>query len=179
MEKKQCPFCGKTVLAISKACKHCGKSFEQNVQNEIPQQATVPPLVEPQRPVAQQSPYNQQQSPYSQQQSPYNQQQSASPANNYNAGNAYYNTGNNYSNPNMPPSKPDNYLVFAILLTIFCCIPVGIVSIIYASQVNDAYNAGDYAKAQTASDNAKKWLIWTVVAGVIFYVILMLIGYAA
>lgn len=28
MELKKCPYCGKTVLAISKACKHCGKSFE-------------------------------------------------------------------------------------------------------------------------------------------------------
>ncbi|MDR0546912.1 MAG: SUMF1/EgtB/PvdO family nonheme iron enzyme [Dysgonamonadaceae bacterium] len=29
MEVKKCPYCGKTVLAISKVCKHCGKSFEQ------------------------------------------------------------------------------------------------------------------------------------------------------
>lgn len=29
METKKCPYCGKTVLAISKACKHCGESFEQ------------------------------------------------------------------------------------------------------------------------------------------------------
>ena len=35
MEKKQCPFCGKTVLAISKACKHCGKSFEGNQRSVI------------------------------------------------------------------------------------------------------------------------------------------------
>ena len=32
MELKKCPYCGKTVLAISKACKHCGKSFEQELQ---------------------------------------------------------------------------------------------------------------------------------------------------
>ncbi|MDR1340993.1 MAG: hypothetical protein LBK58_13215 [Prevotellaceae bacterium] len=30
MEIKKCPYCGKTVLAISKACKHCKKSFEVN-----------------------------------------------------------------------------------------------------------------------------------------------------
>ncbi|WP_417935251.1 CD225/dispanin family protein [Flagellimonas maritima] len=33
----------------------------------------------------------------------------------------------------MPP-KPDNYLVWAILSTIFCCIGTGIASIIYASK---------------------------------------------
>jgi hypothetical protein len=36
MELKKCPHCNKNVLAISKACKHCGKSFEQElpVSNE-------------------------------------------------------------------------------------------------------------------------------------------------
>lgn len=29
METKKCPFCGKTVLAVSKVCKHCGKSFDE------------------------------------------------------------------------------------------------------------------------------------------------------
>jgi translation elongation factor EF-Tu-like GTPase len=32
MEVKKCPYCGKTVLAISKICKHCGKSFEEMPQ---------------------------------------------------------------------------------------------------------------------------------------------------
>lgn len=29
METKKCPFCGKTVLALSRVCKHCGKSFDE------------------------------------------------------------------------------------------------------------------------------------------------------
>jgi hypothetical protein len=29
MELKKCPYCGKAVLATSKSCKHCGKSFEE------------------------------------------------------------------------------------------------------------------------------------------------------
>lgn len=29
MELKKCPYCNKTVLAVSKFCKHCGKNFEQ------------------------------------------------------------------------------------------------------------------------------------------------------
>jgi uncharacterized OB-fold protein len=37
METKKCPFCGKTVLALSKVCKHCGMLFEENqiIQEEI------------------------------------------------------------------------------------------------------------------------------------------------
>ncbi len=33
-----------------------------------------------------------------------------------------------------PP--PDNNLVWAILVTVFCCLPLGIVSIVKSSQVN-------------------------------------------
>lgn len=53
--------------------------------------------------------------------------------------------------------KPQNYLPHAIISTLCCCLPFGIVSIVYASQVDSKWNAGDFAGAQTASDNAKQW----------------------
>lgn len=61
-------------------------------------------------------------------------------------------------NTNIPP-KPDNYLVWAILSTIFCCIPTGIASIIFASKVNEAYARGEYDEALRASRNAKTWAL--------------------
>ena len=54
-------------------------------------------------------------------------------------------------------SPPSNYLVFAILTTIFCCQILGIVSIVYATQVNSKWYAGDYQGAIDASRNAKLW----------------------
>lgn len=54
-------------------------------------------------------------------------------------------------------SPPSNYLVFAILTTIFCCQVFGIVSIVYAAQVNSRWYAGDYEGAIIASRNAKTW----------------------
>lgn len=42
----------------------------------------------------------------------------------------------------MPP-KPDNNLVLAIICTICCCLPLGIVGIVKASKVNGLY----YGKA--------------------------------
>ena len=51
-----------------------------------------------------------------------------------------------------------NYLVQAILVTIFCCLPAGIVSIVYAAQVNGKIAAGDIAGARGASQNAKTWM---------------------
>ena len=50
-----------------------------------------------------------------------------------------------------------NYLVFAILTTVFCCLLTGIPAIIYASQVNTKLQIGDVAGAQAASNNAKMW----------------------
>ena len=50
-----------------------------------------------------------------------------------------------------------NHLVWAILSTLFCCLPLGIVSIVYASQVDGKRSVGDIAGAREASDKAKFW----------------------
>jgi ABC-type Fe3+ transport system permease subunit len=55
-----------------------------------------------------------------------------------------------------PPYVP-NYLVQAILVTLFCCIPFGIVAIVYAAQVNSKLAIGDLKGAQESSKNAKTW----------------------
>lgn len=56
-----------------------------------------------------------------------------------------------------PQTPPPNYLVFAILTTIFCCQILGIVSIVFAAQVNSKWNTGDIQGALDASKNAKMW----------------------
>lgn len=52
-----------------------------------------------------------------------------------------------------------NHLVWAILSTLFCCLPFGIVSIVYASQVDGKRAAGDIAGAREASGKAKFWAL--------------------
>jgi len=64
------------------------------------------------------------------------------------------------------PQVPNN-LVWAILATLFCCLPGGIVSIVYAAQVNGKLAAGDIAGAQDSSEKAKKWAIYSAIAGVV------------
>lgn len=63
--------------------------------------------------------------------------------------------------PSAPPAGArapiPNHLVWAILATLFCCLPTGIVAIVFAAQVDGKAAAGDYAGAQSASDNAKLW----------------------
>ena len=80
----------------------------------------------------------------------------------------------------MPPTATvQNYLVFAILATVFCCLPAGIAAIVYAAQVNGKVQAGDFAGAKAASDNAKMWCWVSFGLGlgvIVIYGILAMIG---
>ena len=85
------------------------------------------------------------------------------PTGGYNQGG--YNPGG-YNQGGRPP-MPESYLVWAILATILCCVPLGIVSIVNAAGVSSAYNAGDYDLAVKKSENAKKWAIISAVCGIV------------
>ena len=75
--------------------------------------------------------------------------------------------------------KPDNHLVWAILTTLLCCMPLGIVSIVKSTQVDSLWAAGDYAGAVKASEEAKKWALIGAVSGaavVALYVVIVVIA---
>ena len=63
--------------------------------------------------------------------------------------------------PAMPTQKIPNYLVQAILATLFCCMPFGIAAIVFAAQVNTKLAAGDVAGAMESSRKAKMWCWWS------------------
>lgn len=70
------------------------------------------------------------------------------------------------------PAVPD-YLVWTILATIFCCVPAGIVAIVYSTQVRTKLAQGDYAGAEQSSDNAKTWAYVALGLGLVAFVIRM------
>lgn len=74
------------------------------------------------------------------------------------------------------PPMPDTYMVWAVLVTVFCCLPFGIVSIVKASQVSSLYSQGRYQEAVAASEAAKKWAIWSAIAGVVLSIIGFFLG---
>lgn len=55
------------------------------------------------------------------------------------------------------PEQINSYLVQAIIVTVLCCVPFGIVSIVYAAKVSSLVAAGNIAEARKASDTAKMW----------------------
>jgi hypothetical protein len=70
-----------------------------------------------------------------------------------------------------PQEPPNNHLVAAILTTLFCCLPFGIVSIVKSSQVNSKWQVGDYQGALQASEEAKTWWKRALIFGIIAEVI--------
>ncbi len=75
--------------------------------------------------------------------------------------------------------KPDSYLVYSILSTLFCCLPLGIVGIVNATKVDPAWNAGRYDEAQRYADTAKKCTIIGIVISLIVYIVYFIIVVAA
>lgn len=66
------------------------------------------------------------------------------------------------------PSKPNNYLVMAIVATVLglcSCfgLILGIVGIVYATQVDSKYNLGDYVGAESSAKSARLFSIIALV----------------
>ncbi len=66
-------------------------------------------------------------------------------------------TSSNYHYYQAPPTKPQSYLWLGIITTLVFCLPCGIVSIIYASKVDDAWLRGEYQLAEDYSRKARNW----------------------
>lgn len=149
-----------------------------------------------------QDPYGKQeanQDPYSQQnysQNDYNQQgydQNNYGQNNYNQDgynqNSYNNYnqtnygqpnyGQNYNQPNYNQQKPLNwvpYLVLSIISTVCCCLPFGIVAIVFSAKINSAIAVGNIEEAQHAAKNAKIWIIVAFAVGIVVNIITFMLG---
>lgn len=75
-------------------------------------------------------------------------------------------------------TKPDNGLVWAILATVFCCLPFGIVAIVHATRVDAAWDSGDPVGAHRAAAEAAKWSKWSalsMLAIMAFYVLVLIV----
>lgn len=69
--------------------------------------------------------------------------------------------------PVTSPAPVPTHLVWAILVTLLCFLPTGIVAIVYATQVSNKLAVGDVAGAMDSSNKAKMWSIISVVAGIV------------
>ena len=87
------------------------------------------------------------------------------------------------SDYNAVGNPPDNNLIWAILCTVLCCLPLGIIAIIKATKVRELWALGDYAGSEQAAADAKKYSIWgaviSIVLMIIYFVFIAIIGIGA
>lgn len=75
--------------------------------------------------------------------------------------------------------KVDTWLIPAILSTLLCCVPFGIVSIIYAAGANSAVSSGNYELAREKAAKAKTWFFVSLICGIVggvLYLIINILG---
>jgi hypothetical protein len=71
----------------------------------------------------------------------------------------------------LPSERIENNLVLAIVVTVLCCLPCGIVGIVYAAQVNPKAMTGDLAGARESAQRAKLWSYWGLGLGFALYAV--------
>lgn len=85
-----------------------------------------------------------------------------------------------------PVGSVPNYLWQSIVVTVLCCLPFGVVSIVHAAKVDSLLAQGDIVGATAASRSAKKWAIagvasWGAIIALylLFFLVMLLIGAAS
>lgn len=83
-----------------------------------------------------------------------------------------YQNGNYQNTPSYQQGQGDTvnwvpYLVVSIISTLCCCIPFGIVAIVFSAKINSAVTSGNMEEAKKAAKTAKIWIIVAVIAGLI------------
>ncbi|SCL19432.1 Interferon-induced transmembrane protein [Micromonospora nigra] len=74
--------------------------------------------------------------------------------------------------PSQQPQHVDNNMTMSIV-SIFLFWPLAIPAIINASKVNPLLQQGDYAGAQAAAAESKKWSKWAIIVGVAWLAIVL------
>ncbi len=176
----KCKFCGNDLPEESKFCPSCGASVEPEEKQEQSEQLAEAKQQENQNPYEYGVPGTDNGSG-AQNENPYQYGSAGQDNENpYQYGSTGQNTSADYNANNGTygqPQKPINgttYLIFAIISTLLCCLPLGIVAIVYACKINSLQRNGDYAGAQNAAKKAKIFTIIGTVAALvvsIFYII--------
>lgn len=108
--------------------------------------------------------------------------------NNYEYGQGYGQQNQNYNQQNQGdyqqnnfngmPQKPVNwvpYLILSIISTLCCCLPFGVVGIVFSAKINSAMLAGNLEEAQNNAKMARIWIIVSFAIGLLTWLIYMVL----
>ena len=157
-----CINCYQEIPDESRFCPHCGAE-----QPDTPKTETAAPADSPVQTETNQTAY----------------QDSQTYGSGYQENHTSDYQNNQYQTPPVYQSsyEPENqinwvpYLVLSIISTVCCCVPFGIVAIVYAAKINSSVTAGDTAGAEKAARTSKIWIFASFVAGILATVLYILI----
>ena len=78
--------------------------------------------------------------------------------------------------PFVPAPKKRDYLIPAILTTLLCCLPFGVVAIVCSVRANSAYDFGKFEEAESHARAALRWVIAGVISGFLGIAVYILFG---
>ena len=107
---------------------------------------------------------------YGQQNQNYTQQ-----APNYGQQNQGYYQQNNFNGMPQEPVNLVPYLILSIISTLCCCLPFGVVGIVFSAKINSAMLAGNLEEAQNNAKMARIWIIVSFAIGLLTWLIYMVL----
>lgn len=76
--------------------------------------------------------------------------------------------------PVAPEAEAPTNLVWAVIATVMCCQITGVIAIVYGVMTSSANSVGNYEKARRYSDIAQIWVMVSIVLGLIYMPIALL-----
>lgn len=182
-----CKNCNQIIDDNAKFCPNCGTpqnpASQENRQQESGSQDpysqdTAQPNTYSQDETQNPSQNSQPQYYYDQPDNGYYNQAGNNQSGYYNQADGYNQYGGAYHNPGEAINSTP-YLVFAILSTICCCIPLGVPAIVFASKISTAQQMGRMDEARDCAKKAKIFSIIAAVVGVVASIIYFIVIIAA
>ena len=78
-------------------------------------------------------------------------------------------------------NPPADHMIFNIMMTVFCCWPIGIFAIMRSMACRDAVHRGDQSNAMRLSKEARRLGLWALGAGIglmVLFVSVIIVVYA-
>ena len=81
----------------------------------------------------------------------------------------------NFNGMNQKPVNWVPYLVLSIISTLCCCLPFGVVGIVFSAKINSSMTAGNLEEAQNNAKMAKIWIIVSFAICILTWLIYMIL----
>lgn len=81
----------------------------------------------------------------------------------------------NFNGMNQKPVNWVPYLVLSIISTLCCCLPFGVVGIVFSAKINSSMTAGNLEEAQNNAKMARIWIIVSFAIGILTWLIYMIL----